>query len=241
MTPLVNDATGTQAFLGNIFTRVRAARAIADMVKANHFQGVDIDFEPPHTYRVNELTAFMIDLHDFMPRGSDITLAIVPHSGGAYDYGKLAPEINQFVLMSYDEHDDGSPPGPVAAIGWVQNLVARLKRVVPSQKILLGIPAYGYLWRAGSTAAVTVPYNAVTPLMNRYAQWDSADQETYAVFDTASGPMVAWWESLQGMNEKIQVAKRDHLAGIAIWHLGYANNAVYQLLLHQIGPHSAQG
>lgn len=235
ITPLVNDATGTQAFLDNPLTRLRAARAIADMVKAGHFQGVDIDFEPPHTSLVHQLTGFMIDLHDFMPRGSVVTMAIVPHSGGAYDFAKLNPEVDQYVLMSYDQHDDGSYAGPVAATPWVQNIVTRMEKTVPPQKILLGVAAYGYIWPVGSTSATTVPYNAVTPEMNRYAKWDAADQETYATYQTSQGPVVAWWESLQGMNEKIQLAKQDHLAGIAIWHLGYANNSVYQLLLHQIG------
>jgi hypothetical protein len=34
---------------------------------------------------------------------------------------------------------------------------------------------------------------------------------------------------------KIALAKQDHLAEVALWHIGYANNAVMQLLLNQIG------
>lgn len=235
ITPLVNDATGVQAFLTNPVTRLNAARNVADMVKAEHFQGVDIDFEPPHTSVAPELVAFMIDLRDFLPRGSVITMAVVPSSGGAYDYAKLTPEVNQFVLMSYDQHDDGSYAGPVAATPWVQRILARMTAVVPSNKIDLGVAVYGYVWPKGSTTAATVPYNAVTPTMHANAKWDTADQETYATYSTASGPVVAWWESLQGMNQKIQLAKQDHLGGIALWHLGYANDSVYQLLLHQVG------
>ncbi len=235
ITPLVNDGTGVQAFLTNPVTRINAARNIADMVKAEHFQGVDIDFEPPHNSVSPELVAFMIDLRDFLPHGSVVTMAIVPNSGGAYNFPKLTPEVNQFILMSYDQHDDGSLAGPVAATPWVQNILARMTSVVPSQKIDLGVAVYGYVWPQGSTTAATVPYNAVTPTMQANAKWDSADQETYATYSTASGPVVAWWESLQGMNQKIQLAKQDNLGGIALWHLGYANDSVYQLLLHQVG------
>ncbi|MCY0878734.1 MAG: glycosyl hydrolase family 18 protein [Firmicutes bacterium] len=235
ITPLVNDATGTQAFLRNPLTRLNAARNIADMVKGQHFAGVDIDFEPTHTALAPELSAFAIDLRDFLPRRAVVTMAIVPNSGGAYQWSQLIPEVNQFVLMSYDEHDDGSYAGPVAATPWVQNILTRMERVVPPNKIDLGIAVYGYIWPQGSTVATTVPYNAVTPTMNAHAKWDTEDQETYATFDTANGPVVAWWESLQGMNQKIQLAKQDHLNGVALWHLGYANKSVYQLLLHQIG------
>ncbi|PSR34608.1 MAG: glycoside hydrolase [Sulfobacillus benefaciens] len=233
--PLVNDATGTQAFLPDPLTRIRAARAIADMVGKMHFQGVNIDFEPPHTHLSSDLTAFAIDLRDFLPRNDVITMDVVPHSGGAYDYSKLAPEINQFILMSYDEHDDGSLEGPVAAMPWVSNIVTRMLSSVPASKIILGIPVYGYSWPVGSTVATTIPYNAVTPIMNQNAKWSTLYQETYARYTTANGPTIAWWESLQGMSQKIALAKKDHLAGVALWHVGYANKSVTQLLLSQIG------
>ncbi len=235
VTPLVNDGTGTQAFLNSPVTRVAAARNIADMVGKMHFQGVNIDFEPAHTHLVNQLSGFMIDLRDFLPRSDSITMDIVPHSGGAYNYGILNREVNQFVLMSYDEHDDGSVEGPVAATPWVENILKRLLTTVPASKVDLGIALYGYSWPVGSTHAATIPYNSVTPTMDRNAQWSTQYQETYARYNSASGPMIAWWESLQGMNQKINLAKQDHLAGVALWHIGYANNAVMQLLLHQIG------
>lgn len=235
ITPLVNDATGRQAFLTNSSARLNAARNIADMVKKEHFQGVSIDFEPPHTLVAKDLDAFTMALRDYLPHGSVITMSVVPHSGGAYDWSKLDPEVNQFVLMSYDQHDDGSYAGPVAATPWVQRILTRMEKTVPPQKILLGVALYGYTWHAGSTSATTVPFNAVSPTMRSHAKWDTADQETYSVYNGAGGKTFAWWESLQGMNQKIHLAKRDHVAGIALWHLGYANNSVYQLLLHQVG------
>lgn len=231
ITPLVNDATGMQAFLASSFTRVNAARNIADMVKKEHFQGVSIDFEPQHVKLAPELSLFMVALRDYLPHGSVITMSIVPHSGGAYQWPKLTPEVNQYILMAYDQHDSGSYAGPVAASPWVQNIIGRLISKVPPGKVDLGVAVYGYTWPKGSTTATTIPYNATTSAMRAHAKWDIADQETYAIY----GSTVAWWESLQGMNQKIHLARQNHLGGIALWHLGYANGAVYQLLLHQVG------
>lgn len=235
ITPLINDGTGTEAFLSNPITRVRAARAIADAVRTNGFQGVDIDFEPPKTRYRHALTGFIIDLRDFLPKRDRITLAIVPHSGGAYDYAKLAPEIDQFVLMSYDEHADGTQEGPVAGYPWVKAIVARILKYIPANKLDLGIPLYGYSWPDGSTHATTIPYNQVTPAMRAHARWSATYQETYARYTGPGGPVTVWWESLEGVNNKIQLAQADHLAGIALWHIGYADASVPQLLLHQIG------
>ncbi|PSR21861.1 MAG: glycoside hydrolase [Sulfobacillus acidophilus] len=235
ITPSVNDETGRQAFFDSPRTMLDTARNIADMVKQEHFQGVNIDFEPPQNRLSPQLTAFTVDLRDFLPKGSVITMSVVPNSGGAYDWSKLIPEVNQFVLMTYDEHDDGSYAGPVAATPWVQNLLARTLKFVPANKIDLGVAVYGYIWPKGSTVAKTVPYNAVSSAMRTHAKWDTRDQETYAVFSTITGPKIAWWESLEGMNQKIHLAQENHLAGVALWHLGYANDSVYQMLLHQIG------
>lgn len=229
--PLVNDATGTQAFLTSKATRKVAVQSIDHMVASMHFQGVNIDFEPPHTHLKSELSAFMVQLRDSLPKTDTITMDVVPHSGGAYNYSKLAPEVSQFILMSYDEHSDGTPAGPVAAYTWVKSITARLLKVVPASKIDLGVALYGYSWAAGSTHAVTIPYDTITPAMKAHGTWNTRYQE----MTTTIGHTVYWWENRKGISEKIALAKKDHLAGLAFWQVGYANNAIYSLLLKQVG------
>lgn len=231
ITPLVNDATGTQAFLTSTATQTRAVQSIDRMIATMHFQGVNIDFEPPHTHLKSALTAFMVKLRDQLPRSDSITIDVVPHSGGAYDFPKLAPEVNQFAIMTYDEHSDGTPAGPVAALNWVTSIASRMKSAVPSSKIDLGVALYGYYWAAGSTHAVTVPYASITPAMKAKATWNSRYQEMTAHI----GSDVYWWENRKGIAQKIALAKKDHLAGIAMWQVGYANGAIYSELLKNIG------
>jgi len=234
--PLVNDATGVQAFLKTYPTRVNAARNIADMVKGGGYQGVDIDFEPPNNALAPELTDFMIDLRDRLPRQDVITMAVVPDSGGGYDFKTLNPEVTQFVLMSYDEHSQGTAPGPVAALPWVENILTRTERFVPAKKIILGIPLYGYAWPVGSTNAATIPFSAVTAAMKSRAVTHRSDMESQASYSVNGTPYIAWWETLAGMKDKIQLAQKDKLEGVALWRLGYQNDRVMQLLMKQIGP-----
>ncbi len=231
ITPLVNDATGKQAFLTSTATQTRAVQSIDHMIATMHFQGVNIDFEPAHTHLKSQLTAFMVKLRDQLPRTDSITIDVIPHSGGAYDYAKLAPEVNQFCLMTYDEHSDGTPPGPVAALNWVTSIASRLKRIVPSSKIDLGVALYGYYWASGSTHAVTVPYDAITPALKSKGTWNSRYQEMTA----RVGSDIYWWENRKGIAQKIALAKKDHLGGIAMWQVGFANKAIYSELLKNIG------
>lgn len=232
ITPLVNDGTGTEAFLASPATRMRAVQEIDRMVSSMGFQGVNIDFEPPHTRAKPQLTAFLVQLRDTLPKTDSITLDVVPYSGGAYDYPRLAPEVNAFVLMSYDQHSSGTTPGPVAALNWVERIETRLRRVVPSSKIYLGVALYGYDWTAGSLNAATVPQAAIPAAAKAHAVWNARYQEETSVV----GAQTFWWENRRGMAQKIALARRDHLAGVALWDVGYADKAVYQLLLRQIGP-----
>ncbi len=231
ITPLINDATGKQTFLTSKSTRTVAVLAIEHVLATMKYQGVNIDFEPPQAALQSDLTAFMVQLRDTLPKTDRITLDVVPHSGGAYDYAKLAPEVNQFVLMSYDEHSDGTEAGPVAALNWVKSITTRLTGQIPPSKLDLGIALYGYSWAAGSTHALTIPYNQITAAEKTHATWNSRYDETTA---TVNGHTL-WWENRKSIAEKIALAKSDHLAGIALWQVGYANPAIYQTLTKAIG------
>lgn len=229
---MVNDLTGKQTFLTSPATRKAAVHSIDSLIAKNHYAGVNIDFEPPHTLLAGDLTLFMRELHDSLPKSDQIVLDVVPHSGGAYDFRALAPEVTQFQLMSYDQHSDGTAPGPVAALNWVTSITTRLKTLVPANKIYLGIALYGYKWpSASSTTAATIPYYAITPAMKSKEVWNTRyDEMTETI-----GPAVYWWENRQGIAQKIALAKKEHLYGIALWEVGYATPAIYSELLKDVG------
>lgn len=232
--PLVSDATGNQAFLSSMATRKTAVQSIDHVISTMHFQGVDIDFEPPQTHLQADLTTFMVQLRDSLPSSDHIYLDIVPHSGGAYDYAKLSPEVTGFQLMSYDEHSQGTPSGPVAALNWVTSLTKRLTKIVPPSKLILGVALYGYEWPVGTTNAVTIPYYAITPSIKSKGTWNTRYQEMTAKI----GGKVYWWENRKGIAQKLALAKKDHLGGVALWQVGYANKAIYQELLKNTGKQS---
>ena len=50
------------------------------------------------------------------------------------------------------------------------------------------------------------------------------------------GAQTFWWENRRSIAQKIALAHRYHLAGVALRDVDYADKAVYRLLLRQIGP-----
>lgn len=49
-------------------------------------------------------------------------------------------------IMAYDWHHAGSEPGPVAPITEIRRTIEFTIAQVPSRKIIIGVPLYGYDW-----------------------------------------------------------------------------------------------
>jgi spore germination protein len=234
--PLFNTP-GPQTFLASLWDRLMIVRQISSLVRQHHYAGVDIDFEPPQTQYARDLTAFIIDLKDFLPHHTAIYLDIVPASGGAYDFARLNREVTAYVVMSYDQHDSGSTPGPVAATDWAEAKITRLLQFIPADRLDMGLAWYGYDWLGGTTHAETLPISAIPSALATRAHYDPSSQEMTASYTDDRGLLhTAWWETPQGLASKIQWGKAHHLRGFAVWRLGYQNASLLQQLIQQIHP-----
>lgn len=219
VTPLFNSP-GSQAFLEVASARARAVSQIAAVLKAGAYPGLHIDFEPPHTRYTAGLTAFMTELRHALPHAA-IYLDVVPASGGAYEWSRLAPLVTGFCLMAYDRHSSGTAPGPVAPTPWVRASLQNLIGVVPASKVLVSLASYGYAWPGGSTTAATLPLMAIPAAALHASHYDGASQEMTASYSANGTSYTAWWESLKGIAAKVRMAKSMHLAGVCVWRLGY--------------------
>ena len=151
------------------------------------------------------------------------------------------------VLMTYDYHYSGSfLAGPVAPIGGagdvrefdVETAIAEAVRVIPKEKILLGIPLYGYQWETlqETLGAATIPGGASTASLRRVAEllkdcptcktaMDPVAGEPVTVFETDDYFNHIYYENEASMKEKIKLAQKYQLGGIALWALGYEDAA----------------
>ncbi len=228
VTPLFNSPV-SETFLSDAKLRSRAVSAIANVMKAGHYKGLHLDFEPPHTRYASDLVTFVAALHSTLPRSS-IYLDIVPSSGGAYDYTRLTPLLAGYALMSYDQHSDGSAPGPVAATPWVQAMTAALLKKIPASHLILGLATYGYAWPKGSTHAKTLPLRSLPAPAVKAAHFDKASQEMTATYTLGGTTYTAWWETMTGIRTKVQMAKKDGLGGVTVWRLGYDTPTLWKTI-----------
>ena len=154
--------------LSNPETRVALENEIANTVKANGFDGIDIDFEAKERETINYFSTFLKGLyarmgnkwvyctvearmpleHRFSPG------ATIPPDAADYanDYIALNKYCDRVEIMAYDQGTidislnavKTAPYAPVADPGWVEALIRLAARTISRNKLIIGIPTYGY-------------------------------------------------------------------------------------------------
>jgi spore germination protein YaaH len=165
----------------------------------------------------------------------------------------LAPIADKIILMAYDYHSTvSSVTGPVApglGAGTVsefdtESALAAALKIMPSQKIILGVPLYGYEWETiGDT-----PRSAIIPgtgliisnfraedLINGCAtcsaQFDITDEESHIIYKTGTGTYQQIFYPVKDSTQfKVNLADKYSLGGIAVWALGYEGKTILEPL-----------
>lgn len=217
---------------------------ILNALVANNYKGVNIDFEGLYASDRSYYTTFIQELYNTLhPRGYLVTAAVPAKTydsltdgwSGAFDYVQLGKYLDQVVIMTYDEHYLGGSPGPIASIGWVQNVVNYAVTALPREKILLGIAAYGYDWASSGNKAYGI--NQVTSIIsqnNVQAQWDSVSQSPYFNYSLNGVSHTVWYENAQSISYKLDLVNNNNLLGVAIWRLGLEDSNYWNMINSKI-------
>lgn|GEM_PF-2026908 len=225
--PLINNQNTNDQFLKTEKTRLAAENAIVAAVKRQGFAGVSIDFQGLKQDDRVPLNTFMDSLSARLrPSGKLLTVNIIPtlsQAGqhGAYDEATLARYADQLILMTYDHHDNTSPPGPISPHAWVVNAVKHaLHQGVPAHKIYLGVNTYGYNWNTTTKTATTIPAKQAATIKPGATTFNAATKEANVQYTAAGDVHVVWYGNTKSMIDKVNIAKKMGLHGLAIWEVG---------------------
>ncbi|MCX7710663.1 MAG: glycosyl hydrolase family 18 protein [Clostridia bacterium] len=206
---------------------------ILNQLKANNYKGVDIDIENIPAANRTHFTTFMSEIYSALkPLGYEVSVAVPAKTydsstatwNYAFDYKSLALYSDYLMLMAYDEHYPGGKAGSIASIGWVTSVVDYALTVVPKEKIVLGMAAYGYDWVGTTTKAYSI--NGCLNLANQYGatiNFDSATKSKYFTYTVNGVAHTVWFEDGETIAYKLDLANARDLKGVGIWRLGLEN------------------
>ncbi len=187
-----NGAT-IHKILSNADTRIALEDEIANLVKQNGFDGIDIDFEAKRHETITYFSTFLKGLYERM--GNKWVYCTVEarmpfedrYSPGAAippdaaDYANDYVEMNKYCdrveIMAYDQGtiDVGlniarrAPYAPVADPGWVENVVTLAAQSIARNKIIIGVPTYGYEYTVTPIQGNGYQYKLLWPFNPGYA------------------------------------------------------------------------
>jgi peptidoglycan-N-acetylglucosamine deacetylase len=237
--PVNNDwRADTGAMLNSPAARKNFRQQIDAFLASDNYKGITLDLEdfPASAqpgYRAL-VAALASDLHQ---QGKKLYLS-VPTANTDFDYAYIAKLGDGVILMDYDQHYPGGPPGAIAGQDWfTQNLLKALK-VIPRQKIICAIGNYGYDW---TTAPKGKPGMAGVHSVSVQDAWlDARDSEADVIFDPDSlNPHVTyldgdnrhdiWFLDAATALNQMRAARELGISTFALWRLGSEDRSLWKV------------
>lgn len=226
--------------------QARFIRQALDLMARRRADGANLDVEPVPATLASEFAAFVgrfsRQMHQRFP-GSELTVATPAIVSDGLLKG-LEPVVDRFFVMAYDYNWGGSPlPGAVAPLNDGTHNVAKTirnyVRLVPREKLILGVPLYGYSWpvvRVGGSWRVrpdparwggvrSVTYGSVLAWLARNPSVtihrDPVNGSWFQYLNRADRTVrQVHFENSASAAAKFNFAIAEGLAGVGIWSLG---------------------
>ncbi len=212
--------------------------SLLKILERYQFNGVNIDFEDLNQEKTDEyLIAFQKELYTALQtKGYLVTQDIAPFNED-YNLAELA-KYNDFIfLMGYDQYNSTSEPGPIAAQYWVEAALDELCKKVPSDKVVLCIPTYGYDWQSGRQGADVTYQEALTTAFESEGKvkFDNNNYNlSYKYYDDNDSLHTVYFTDAATAFNSMRTAADFETSGVAIWYLGSEDRRLWEFYNHNL-------
>lgn len=210
--------------------------AILAELNSKGYTGVDVDFEYILSEDRDYFTTFVARMTNILNEsGYTVSVALAPKTSAdqqgllyeGKDYVGLGAAANSVLLMTYEWGYTYSVPMAVAPVNKVRQVIEYAITEIPSAKIDMGIPNYGYDWplpyEKGVTRARTIGNIEAVNIAVRYGaviQYDEIAQTPYFNYtDEQQTEHEVWFEDVRSMQAKFRLISEYNLRGAGYWQI----------------------
>lgn len=253
---ICQDNNDIESILDSKSSQQKLIDGISHEIKSRDLDGINIDFEylgePDEKYK-QKFTEFSKLLRSSFPT-TKLEISIMPRAArnpDIIDLKELTSIYDNFIGMSYDFNGGTSTnAGPIAPMtGFKENkyffdvttMYEDLEKYIPKEKIIMGIPYYGWDWAVedgkkilSTTLPQADPENYSAVISYARAREEKNFKKSQCFFDDyALEPWCwytdpktkidhqVWFQNNKSIGIKYDFVNKSNLGGMAIWVLGY--------------------
>ncbi len=271
-TILWGDAAAMHRVFTDEALLARHVDELAATLDRDGFSGVDIDYEGKDVADRDAFSMFLTALHERLSSAKKTVSCTVeartddtPPSGWsgtramayANDYAVLDRECDEVRIMAYDEafqvhgeHQsfesaDTAPIAPNADITWVEAVMRYALRSVAPEKLMIGVPTYGWEFRVTKTGS-GYRYERVRSIDYPEAMAEAKSAgvtpertnggELSFIYHAKDGEHVVTFDDAESLQQKIELAKRLGLKGASLFKLdGGTDPELFSAIAKEVG------
>lgn len=225
------DGKMAATVLNHATTRSTLIQHMVTLVKGTSFAGINIDFEMLSASERANFTQFLTALQQQLHQAGkklSVDIPAITSDNTAYDEHAIGQVSDEVMLMAYDYSYPGGPAGAIAPVWWVNDVLAYTTKEISANKLLLGLPVYGYDWANGKTQALSLPQ--VDQLMAEYSvapKWDAKDEAPYFNYTKNGVSHTVYYENAQSITDELATVQSYHLRGVAVWRMGLEDTSIW--------------
>jgi spore germination protein len=206
---------------------------VVSTLDSKNYFGLDIDFEYIFPEDRENYNNFLRKVRTrLQPLGYTLTTALAPKTSAnqqgllyeAHDYPVHGALADHVILMTYEWGYTYGPAMAVSPLNSVRRVLNYAVTAIPAQKILMGMPNYGYDWTLpfvrGSAARTLTNTGAVDLARNVRAriQYDIPSQAPFFnYYDSSRRRHEVWFDDARSINARLRLVDEYNLGGVSYW------------------------
>ena len=247
VTPTINnayengfDSERISLLLNNDSLQESLISKLIEDAEAYNFSGWDLDWEQVKVEDRDAYSSFVRKASDALSE-KDLTLSVTVHaqSGSPTDWvGAMGQDLEMIGqsadyvrVMIYDFHHATSTSGPITPVKDLVNTLEYVTTVIPLNKLIVGLPTYGYDWigKEGTAMQYSKMVNYVENNGGKFTR-DPKNYSLNAEFNINGEEHSVWLEDSVALIEKIKICLDYGVNQFTLWHLGGEDPKIWSLI-----------
>ncbi|WP_313582100.1 LysM peptidoglycan-binding domain-containing protein [Lacrimispora sp.] len=204
------------------------------ILRTKGFFGINIYAENVTNGNIDSIAAYLKKASAiFHSEGYKVLVTITPATNvdipgvnfERLDYSKLSEYADGIIFSSYDWARSYSYPNAIFPVNLLRDLIDYVVKIIPSEKIILGVTALGYDWTLpyvpGATEAIIISNDSAVQIAaeNKIPiQFNEVAQSSYFYYTDSDGILhVVWFKDARSFEARAELVAEYNLQGLSIW------------------------